>query len=75
MPTIDPEAKTALQALDPNFVQNHPRWAPSAAGSSAPSPQTQAPPTNLLKEGVNTTFKNGQTWTLRGGVPTLVSGR
>jgi len=34
MPTIDPEAKAALKNLDPNFVQNHPRWAPSAGVSS-----------------------------------------
>jgi hypothetical protein len=41
MPTIDPEAKAALKALDPNFVQNHPRWAPSAgvsSGNTQPAP-------------------------------------
>lgn len=26
-----------------------------------------SPPVNLLKEGIQTTFKNGQVWTLRGG--------
>jgi hypothetical protein len=30
------------------------------------------PPTHLLKEGVGTKFSNGQTWTLRGGVPSRV---
>lgn len=31
-----------------------------------------APPANLLKEGVHTTFKNGQTWTLQNGKPVQV---
>jgi hypothetical protein len=31
-----------------------------------------APPARLLKEGVQTTFKNGQTWTLQNGVPVKV---
>jgi len=34
----------------------------STAGAAA-----GAPPANLLKEGVNTTFKNEQVWTLRNG--------
>lgn len=33
---------------------------------------TGAPPAALLKPGVNTRFKNGQTWTLQGGVPVQV---
>jgi len=31
-----------------------------------------APPVNILREGTNTTFKNGQVWTLKGGVATFV---
>jgi hypothetical protein len=30
------------------------------------------PPKNRLKEGINTTFANGEVWTLKGGVPTFV---
>ncbi|HKV92343.1 MAG TPA: hypothetical protein VJW20_07325 [Candidatus Angelobacter sp.] len=33
---------------------------------------TQGPPASLLKEGVDTTFANGQVWTLRGGQPVQV---
>jgi len=32
-----------------------------------------APPANLLKEGTQTRFKNGQVWTLRGGKPVRVN--
>lgn len=40
----------------------------------APLPQggRQMPPTNVLKEGKQTTFKNGQTWTLSNGQPIRV---
>jgi hypothetical protein len=31
------------------------------------SPSTDAPPVNILKEGENTVFDNGQTWTLKDG--------
>lgn len=48
--------------------------APAAAPAAAPAPAPAAPaaaqsspPLAALKEGVNTKFKNGQTWTLRGG--------
>lgn len=34
---------------------------------------TTTPPANMLKEGVNTTFQNGQTWTLKNGKPTRVN--
>ncbi len=30
------------------------------------------PPVNILREGTNTTFRNGQVWTLKGGVATFV---
>jgi len=37
-------------------------------GESSTTPSTTgAPPANLLKEGIHTTFKNGQTWTLQNG--------
>lgn len=39
---------------------------------AAPNAAPSAPPRQLLKEGVNTTFQNGQTWTMRAGVPTRV---
>lgn len=42
------------------------------ADAPAPKPApaaSSAPPVAALKEGVKTTFKNGQTWTLRGGRP------
>jgi hypothetical protein len=41
------------------------------SGAGQPS-GAGAPPVNLLKEGVQTTFKNGQTWTLQGGKPVQV---
>jgi len=34
---------------------------------SQPQNQSQTPPLNLLSEGQNTTFKNGQVWTLQNG--------
>lgn len=39
-------------------------------GTQASSGDT--PPVNLLKEGVNTTFGNGQVWTLKNGIPKKV---
>jgi hypothetical protein len=33
---------------------------------------TSSPPVNLLKEGVETKFTNGQTWTLKNGKPVQV---
>lgn len=43
-----------------------PREAPRAT-------PTNAPPANLLKEGIHTTFKNGDVWTLQNGVPTKIN--
>jgi len=47
---------------------------PGASGEPPAQPAVSAtPPANLLKKGVNTTFKNGQTWTLDAdGKPKLV---
>jgi len=50
------EILQALRELGPTSAAK-----PSAAKPAAPS---ATPPVNLLKQGVNTTFKNGQTWTL-----------
>lgn len=44
---------------------------PGPSGKSVPS-LNLAPPANALKEGVHTTFGNGQTWTLKGGKPVRV---
>lgn len=49
-----------------------PARAPAPA-PAAPGGASGAPPVNLLKEGVNTRFKNGQVWTLRAGRPARVS--
>lgn len=52
--------------------------APAAASSAKPASGKPAatpsstPPVNLLKEGVETSFKNGQTWTLKNGKPVQV---
>jgi hypothetical protein len=43
--------------------------APSAKPAAAP---TSSPPVSLLKEGVETKFTNGQTWTLKNGKPVQV---
>jgi hypothetical protein len=40
--------------------------------SSSGASGADAPPASLLKEGVHTTFKNGQTWTLISGQPQQV---
>lgn len=42
-----------------------PQQAPATAASSTP-------PSSVLKEGVHTTFANGQVWTLQGGKPVRV---
>jgi hypothetical protein len=47
--------------------------APPTPGESSAHAGTTSPPANLLKEGVHTTFKNGQTWTLQGGKPVQVT--
>jgi hypothetical protein len=45
----------------------------SGGQSQTPSQNNvQAPPVSLLKEGVATKFANGQTWSLRNGVPVQV---
>lgn len=44
---------------------------PAPGGKPAAAPSS-TPPINLLKEGVETSFKNGQTWTLKNGKPVQV---
>lgn len=53
--------------------------ASAATGPAAPPAQPRqaagaasAPPVSALKPGMNTTFKNGQTWTVRNGKPVRV---
>jgi hypothetical protein len=45
---------------------------PDAKPPKATSTKRTPPPKNRLKEGINTTFANGEVWTLKGGVPTFV---
>jgi len=45
---------------------------PAKAATPKADPASSAPPVNMLKENVNTTFKNGEVWTLRGGQPVKV---
>ena len=59
-----PQGQTNLGGVQANVVGNMP--------NSAVKPP-HAPPANLLKEGIHTTFKNGQTWTLVKGIPTQVT--
>jgi hypothetical protein len=48
--------------------------APATGGAPAKpaAAPTSSPPVSLLKEGVETKFKNGQTWTLKNGKPVQV---
>ena len=57
------------QAYDDTYSY---RQGAAPAGAPAPGADAGQPPPSLLKEGVNTTFKNGQVWTLVNGVPQKV---
>ena len=48
-----------------------PFGAQDSKGTST-SPNSSSPPIDKLKEGVNTTFKNGEVWTLRNGIAVQV---
>jgi hypothetical protein len=48
------------------------RYSSGRQGSPASVSNVQSPPASILKEGMNTNFANGQTWTLRNGQPTQV---
>jgi hypothetical protein len=49
-----------------------PQGLTSGGKQPAQGQPAQAPPIGLLKEGVHTTFKNGQTWSLQGGKPVQI---
>ena len=59
-------------AAAPGTTNSAPPTAPATQPAAQPTAAT--PPVSALKEGVNTTFKNGQTWTLKDGAPVRVSG-
>lgn len=63
-PTAQPRAQTTAPATTPSAT-------PAAGGKPTATPSS-TPPVNLLKEGVETSFKNGQTWTLKNGKPVQV---
>lgn len=44
----------------------------SNAPTTTPAASTETPPVNLLKEGANTAFDNGQVWSLKDGKPIRV---
>jgi hypothetical protein len=73
---LDGLAFSSGKAFEEFFGEPFQTPALKARGANAPtpmaSPQGQAPPANLLKEGVATTFGNGQVWTLQGGKPKQV---
>lgn len=69
---LDPITADAVGDLD-----EEPTPPPAPTGRRQPAPRTASaapPPAALqqLKEGANTTFSNGQVWTLRGGTPQRV---
>lgn len=60
-----PEQKSAAAAEREEILQALRELGPTGAKPAAkPAAPSATPPVNLLKKGVNTTFKNGQTWTL-----------
>ena len=69
------DLKASKRALDerlagnpaPASLADGKRKGDTGGADAARKPAGAAPPATLLKEGVNTKFKNGQTWTLRGG--------
>jgi hypothetical protein len=65
---INPEGVQALQRMGIKI----PQGLTSEGKQPVQAAPAQAPPVNLLKEGVHTTFKNGQTWTLQGGKPVQI---
>jgi hypothetical protein len=69
---IAPEGVQALQRMGITIPQE--LTSGGMQQKQQPNQPAQAPPPNLLKEGVHTTFKNGQTWTLQGGKPVQIQG-
>jgi hypothetical protein len=82
MPGISANAIAALKTLDPNYDKSdvaqleglRARMSPASQGAQQPA-ATQLPTqaVSQLKEGVNTTFANGQVWTLKNGQPAQVN--
>jgi hypothetical protein len=56
-----------------DFMQSNMPKDSSIQPAKTSTEQTNAPPKELLKEGIHTKFKNGQVWTLENGVPTQVN--
>lgn len=63
--------QTFIDNARPESYQTHSKQG-GAGGYYQKKMGNSAPPANLLKEGIHTTFKNGQTWTLQGGKPVQV---
>jgi hypothetical protein len=62
-----------IEARRDQMIGNNPYLRKQFGGSTpARASNVQSPPVSLLKEGVNTTFANGQVWTLRDGQPQQV---
>lgn len=63
-----------LRALRAAPADGAPRAAPAPAAPAAPraAQSSQTPPANMLREGVQTRFRNGQVWTLRDGKPVRI---
>lgn len=76
MRALKPDVQDVI--IEPSYrregaAQPTPAAQPQAAPApAAPGQSLDAPPASALKEGINTTFGNGQTWTLRNGQPTRV---
>lgn len=68
--TVD-SAKVKWELIGNRFSAE-PKTPSGAAGRPAAGGGREAPPVNLLKEGVITTFKNGQSWRLQNGIPVQV---
>ena len=69
MPNVSAAAKNARAALDPIYGE---KLQQERSGQNLRPQNVQTPPINLLKEGVHTTFANGQVWTLQNGKPLQV---
>jgi len=67
---LSPESNDKLAEIKDRIARSASPTAPGSAG--IPTGSAGGPPANLLKEGVKTTFKNGQTWTLKNGQPAQV---
>ncbi len=63
----------AIRDKESELGQRSQPWSGAQDGGQQQSPDMIAgPPPNLLREGVVTTFRNGQKWTLQGGQPVQV---